>query len=182
MRRLTISLISLLCLIALPAAAQAKVKVGFSEQQAEMFSDPLFKALGTKQARLIVSYDAVLKNTFEVADIDKWIAGARADGVRPLVSFNYSRGCFADGSIPNRPECKLPSVGAYTKAFKAFRARYPDVRDISPWNEINHFSQPTARNPKRAAQFTMAAKKNCRGCNIVAGDLLDQAGMSSYLT
>jgi len=182
MRRLTLSLICLLCLLALPAAAEAKYKVGFSEQQSAMFSDPLFKELGTKQARLIVSYDAVVKNTFEVADIDKWMAGARANGVRPLVSFNYSRGCFADGKIPRRPECKLPSVATYTKAFKAFRARYPDVKDISPWNEINHFSQPTAKSPKRAAQFTKAAAKNCRGCKIVAGDLLDQKGMLSYLS
>ena len=110
MRRLTPPLICLLCLLVLPAAAQAKVKVGFSEQQSAMFDDPLFEDLGTRQARLIVSYDAVLKNTFEVADIDQWMAGAKADGVRPLVSFNYSRGCFADGKIPNRPECKLPSV------------------------------------------------------------------------
>jgi hypothetical protein len=182
MRRATITLICLLCLLALPAAAQAKAKVGFSEQRSEMFDDPLFKDLGTRQARLIVSYDAVLKNTFEVADIDKWMAGAQADGVRPLVSFNYSRGCFADNKIPKRPECRLPSVATYTKAFKAFRTRYPFVKDISPWNEINHFSQPTSKNPKRAAQFTMAAKKNCRGCTIVAADMLDQKGMASYLS
>jgi hypothetical protein len=53
---------------------------------------------------------------------------------------------------PKRP-CHLPSVREYTKAFKAFRKRWPKIRIISPWNEANHRSQPTFKNPKRAAQF-----------------------------
>jgi hypothetical protein len=44
-----------------------------------------------------------------------------------------------------------------------------------PWNEINHFTQPTFKKPKAAARFTNIARKACKGCTVVAADLLDQA-------
>ena len=34
---------------------------------------------------------------------------------------------------------------------------------ISPWNEANHRSQPTFKNPKRAAQYYNVVRKYCRG-------------------
>ena len=46
------------------------------------------------------------------------------------------------------------------------------------WNEANHCSQPTCRNPERAAQYYLALRKHCRGCRIVAADLLDGSKMS----
>ena len=48
-----------------------------------------------------------------------------------------------------------------------------------PWNEINHFTQPTARNPKAAARFTTIARKACTGCTVVVADILDQANNPS---
>ena len=54
-----------------------------------------------------------------------------------------------------------------------FRARYPWIRDYLTWNEANHCSQPTCNNPKRAAQYYLALRKHCRGCRIVAADVLD---------
>ena len=48
------------------------------------------------------------------------------------------------------------------------------MRTYAPWNEINHFTQPTFRNPKVAARFTDIARRNCRGCTIVVADILDQ--------
>ena len=44
-----------------------------------------------------------------------------------------------------------------------------------PWNEINHFTQPTSRNPKAAAKFTRIVRKHCFGCKVVVADVLDQA-------
>jgi hypothetical protein len=49
------------------------------------------------------------------------------------------------------------------------------VRAYVPWNEINHFTQPTYRNPKAAARFTRLVRRNCRGCTVVAADILDRA-------
>jgi hypothetical protein len=47
------------------------------------------------------------------------------------------------------------------------------VKTFAPWNEINHYTQPTYRKPKAAARFTDIARRNCRGCKIVVADLLD---------
>jgi hypothetical protein len=166
-RRLVVLLCALGALAAFPAIGQAKPLVGFSEQGASMFTDPLFTSLhNVKIARLIVSYDAVVKHTSEEQTTADWLKGAAADGIEPLVSLNHSRGCFGN--------CKLPSAAQYTKAFKAFHTRFPQVKDISPWNEANHFSQPTYKSPKAAARFYSIAKANCRGCKIVALDVLDQ--------
>ena len=51
----------------------------------------------------------------------------------------------------------------------------------APWNEINHDSQPTADAPARAAQYYNVVRAACRDCTVLAGDLLDQAGMTGYL-
>ena len=44
-----------------------------------------------------------------------------------------------------------------------------------PWNEINHFTQPTFKKPKAAARFTKIARRACKGCTVLAADILDQA-------
>ena len=55
-----------------------------------------------------------------------------------------------------------------------FLAAFPTVRSIVPWNEINHFTQPTAKKPKAAAKFTKIARKACKGCTVVIADILDR--------
>jgi hypothetical protein len=72
-------------------------------------------------------------------------------------------------------------VGQYTAALRAFRAKYPWIRTIQPWNEANHQSQPTGRNPKRAAQYYNAVRLNCRGCTITAADVLDSPNLKRWL-
>jgi hypothetical protein len=167
-------------LAAAPAARGADV-VGIADQSAAMFASPHFQRLDVQVSRLIVSYDAVMRGTFEVAEIDTWMAAARRAHVQPLVSFNHSRGCYDGHGVVRRKACRLPSVKRYRRAFGFFRRRYPRVSVYSPWNEINHVSQPTARRPKRAAQFYNVVRKNCRGCTIVAADVLDQRGVGRYL-
>ena len=78
-------------------------------------------------------------------------------------------------------QLKLPSVRRYTAAVKAFRARYPWVREFSTWNEANLGSkQPTGRHPRRTAVFYRALKKQCRGCKIVAVELLVTSNWRMY--
>jgi hypothetical protein len=55
------------------------------------------------------------------------------------------------------------------------------VREWGVWNEANHKSQPTSKNPKRAADFYKAFKGMCKSCKIVALDVLDQAGVERYI-
>jgi hypothetical protein len=162
-------------LAAAPQRSDAAVLVGIGEQDASMFSDPLFSQVGFTKARYFPSWNVAQKPQ-EAAWLDAWLAGAAATDTEPLISFFASLG----SACPSKP-CKLPTVREYTRAFKAFRKRWPQVKVISPWNEANHRSQPTFKNPKRAAQFYNVVRANCRGCKIVAADVIDERNMERWL-
>ena len=176
--RLLVLALAAAAALALPAAASARPVVGISENQPTMFSDPLFPRLGTEHARLVVSYDVATRRDDELTRVRDYLHAADVAGVEVLVSFNHSRG---DSTIcgkrrnRRRAVCRLPSRAEYRRNVRAFLAAFPSVRLLSPWNEVNHFTQPTSRNPRRAAQFTNIAAKLCRRCRIVAADVLDQA-------
>jgi hypothetical protein len=161
-RRLSLTLLAFLILAA-PAAAKAPV-VGLGDQHPEMFSDPAFKALGVKHSRYLLAWDWY-RSRRAVGAADWWMSAARAAGVQPLVAF--TRNWRPSG------QRKLPPLRQYRAGFRAFRARYPEVRDFSAWNEANHTAQPTANNPKAAARYFNAMRRDCRTCRIVAADVLD---------
>ena len=180
-RTLPFTLLLLALLLVPTSAASAALRIGFSESRPEMFDSPLFKQLNFKTTRVIVSYDVLTKNDAaddEKARITRYLTAARAQGVDALVSFEHSRG---PGEIcqmrinRTKKQCVLPSVKEYTRNFKLFRKTFPFVKSYIPWQEVNHVTQPTSRNAKRAAQFTNVAAKNCKGCTILAADILDQA-------
>ena len=156
--------------LALTLPSEARVKVGIGEQSAGVFSHPRFAELKLRYARINVPWDALSRGT-DRAETDAWLAGARAAHVRPLVTFTHSR---------VKPR-KRPSARKFKKTVRAFRKRYPWVRDYSAWNEANHQSQPTFHRPKVAARYYNVLRKNCKRCTIVALDVLDQGGMVSYV-
>jgi Glycosyl hydrolase catalytic core len=160
---------------AAPQKSEAAVLVGVGEQNASMFTNPLFTQVGFKRARYFPSWNVALVPQ-EATWLDQWLGAAQGAGVEPLISFFASAG----SACPKKP-CKLPTVRQFTKAFKAFRKRWPQVKVISPWNEANHRSQPTFKAPKRAAQFYNVVRANCRGCKIVAADVIDERNMESWL-
>jgi hypothetical protein len=163
-------------LAAAPEDSDAAVLVGIGDQDSSMFTDPLFTGLGVKRSRYFPSWNVAFKTSNEALWLDDWLAKAQAAGVEPLISFHAALG----SGCPSRP-CKLPSVRRYTRAFRAFRARWPQVRVISPWNEANHRSQPTFKKPKRAAQYYNVVRRYCRGCKIVAADVIDEVNMERWL-
>jgi hypothetical protein len=167
MRR-AIAICGVLVLLAVPAAASAArphVVVGIGEQNPDLFEDARFHATGIRHARLLVPWDVVKMGGWPLHAADVWLDRARRDGVEPLVSFGHS--------MSEKRQLKLPSVRQYTAAVKAFRARYPWVRQFSTWNEANLASkQPTGRHPRRTAVFYRALKRHCRGCTVVAVELL----------
>jgi hypothetical protein len=162
-------------LAAAPEKSDAAVLVGIGDQDASMFTDSLFIQLGVKRARYFPSWNVALKPQ-EAVWMDQWIGQARIRHTEPLISFFASLG----SACPRRP-CKLPTVRQFTRAFKAFRKRWPDVRVISPWNEANHRSQPTFKHPKRAAQYYNVVRKYCKRCKIVAADVIDEVNMERWL-
>jgi hypothetical protein len=155
-----------------PAATPAAQRpiIGIGEQRSPMFADERFASLGVKHVRRVMPYDAAsLREERDLAAA--WLTGAKSTGSEPFITFGHSR---------NAPK-KLPSVKEYRAMFRSFRRLFPDVQVYAPWNEINHNSQPTYRSPKRAAQYYNAMKAECPSCTVLAGDVLDQAGMVRYV-
>ncbi len=184
MRLRIISLAVLAALVAAvaPGAASAKVSIGISDNHVAMFGDPAFKALGAKRARVVVSWNAVSaaeKGDNEVSDkIIPYLTGAAADGVEVMVALEHSRGAPIDCASSRKAQCKLPSVAAYKAEVTKFVAAFPTVRYITAWNEANHNTQPTLKNPKRAGQYAKAADQVCRAagtCKVITMDILDAA-------
>ena len=171
-------LLALACLLLVPAAAQAKVAVGISENSPAMFDSPPFQQLGAKHVRVVTPYDVMNKANYVQASLTHYLNSAHAAGIQPLVTFEHSAG---NATICNkrrnfrRAVCRMPTPRQYRSALRRFFKAFPWVRTIAPWNEVNHFTQPTARNPRAAARLTNIAAQVCKRCTIVAIDVLDQA-------
>jgi hypothetical protein len=159
--------------LAPPAQAAWNFQLGIGEQQPPMFDDPRFVALGMEHVRVVTPYDVACRPGADQHYLDIWLAGAARTGARALVAFSFSP----------RPgqRWKLPSYRTFLKCFRAFRARFPQVRDFNPWNEANHSSQPTFRHPKKAAGFYNAMRRVCPTCTVAAGDLLDWSHLVRWL-
>jgi hypothetical protein len=159
--------------LAAPAASSAVI-VGVGDQKPESFQDPHFRALGVKRTRLFTPWNSIFT---QPARLDQWIQSARSAGLEPLISFEKPHEMRCPGS-----GCRGPSPSAYAKAFRAFRAKYPTIKLINPWNEGNSGTQPTGKNPRLNAQYFNVARRYCKGCRIVAADVLDIKNMKKWLT
>ena len=76
---------------------------------------------------------------------------------------------------------QLPASRPTRRAFDALQRSFPWVRNYTAWNEANHCSQPTCHKPERAAAFYDVIRSGCPRCTVVAGDVLDQPNMVSWL-
>jgi hypothetical protein len=157
-----------------PAEAKTRVAVGMGDQSPAMFSSKDFKALKIKKVRYFLRWDA-RKVAYARQGADQYIRAARKAGVKVFlhISTNDYR----------KRKAKLPSLKKYKKEVGWIVKRYRKrgVREFGVWNEANHYTQPTYRSPKRAAQYFLAMRKMCKGCTIVALDVLDQPGVESYI-
>ena len=176
-RLLTTLLLALGLVVAVPAGASAKIKVavGIGDQSPKMFDDANWKALGLKKTRYFIEWNAI-DQPDEIASADQFMGAARQAGVKVLLHISTD-------DINSDPVKPLPSVSAYKDKVGKLIARYKavGVTDWGAWNEANHKSQPTSKNPKRAAQFYKAMKAMCKNCKVVALDVLDQAGVEKYI-
>jgi hypothetical protein len=151
------------------AHAASQLLIGISDNHPATFTDPRFRWLGMSVARLVVPWDIVKRRT-ELGWENAWLEAARANNVKPLIVFDKD---------PSHQR-SLPSLAAYGKAVRAFMKLYPWVRDYSPWNEENHYLEPTSRDPQRAAQYFNLLTLLCRTCNVTAADVLDISNMSEW--
>jgi len=147
------------------AATPPRAVTGMGEQNPTMFDDARFLDTGIRHARLILPYDVVTARGWQLGAADAWLGAARREGIEPLVTFTARWG--------ERRRVHLPSIREYAKRFAEFRARYPWVREFGTWNEANlASSQPTGHHPRRTADYYRALKRRCRGCTVVAVDIL----------
>ena len=164
-------------LLALPgsaiAAKKTNIAVGIGDQSADMFSNQSFLDLKIKKARYFITWNAI-DNPAKLAGVDSWLAAARAAGVRPLFHLD---GLDIEGNT------KPPSVAEYRTKVQALIQRYPSVREWGVWNEANSRTQPVFKlaGARRTAKYFLALRKICRGCTIVALDLLDAGNTKSYI-
>jgi hypothetical protein len=179
--RVILPIAALLAVLVAVPAAQAKVRVGLSEQSPTMFDQGNWAQLKLKRVRYIVSWDYA-KSPGENAEVAHFMNTARAHKQEVLVTFNAHRGCFVNNKYKKKSKaCKAPSAKAYKAAVKGFRKQYPYARTFAPWNEVNHVSQPTYRKPKLAARYYKAMKSVCKKCTVMAADVLDSSDVKTYL-
>ena len=171
MRRVLLTLALAGAAIAMPAQANASLTVGIGDQNVPTFQQPLYRQLGLPIARVMVPWNAALNARYRTFTAE-WLVAVKAAGARPFVTFGRWSG------QSNKP----PSVAAYRRAFKAFRSAYPQVREYATWNEANNQAQPTWRRPGLVASYYNVMRAGCRGCRIVAADVLDTLGAPRWLT
>ncbi|MBO9531666.1 MAG: hypothetical protein J7513_01680 [Solirubrobacteraceae bacterium] len=152
--------------------ATVPMTFGIGNQHATMFDDPRWQSLGLKTTRVFVPWNAAAD-----PKVLKWatdyVTQARANGVSVLV---HVTGRARDGVAE-----PLPSNASYRKwVGRLIAALRPiGVEAWGVWNEANHATQPTALHPGRAASYTRDLVSLCRGCTIVAADVLVQGGPTS---
>ena len=169
--RLPLLVIVLVLAAAAPASAMSKLQVGISDQKASMFEDERFKKLKVRHARIALPWDAyITKRNASRTRMDAWLKAAKKAKVQPLVSITHS----------DRDQYKLPSLRQYRRGIHRLRDAHPWLRTFSTWNEANHQSQPTYWAPRRHAQYFSILRQECKGCTILAAELLDSDNLKSY--
>ena len=131
------ALLLALGLLSAAPGAQA-VELGISDSDAPTVTEPFWAGLGVARARVVVPYDVATTNGAEGTDrrasFERYLDNAASAGVSVLVVFAPSQDVRAPGT--NDPVA--PSADEFAAAFAAFRASYPQVTTIAPWNEPNN--------------------------------------------
>ena len=160
---------------AMPASAprRAHPVIGVGDQQWTMFTSKRWKQLGLHDARYIAPWD-VLDDPYQSFLLDTWLRAAGHAHVRVVVGFQHSVRSL-------RLAHRLPTWRQFRTQFRRFRKRYPFVRGFIAWNEANNPGALTDKRPHRAAQYYDVIARNCRGCDVVAADVLDVRDMIPWL-
>ena len=175
-RTLLLSLLALVGTTLVAPATSGAYVVGIADQSPALFTNQYFEQLAPTRTRYITPIDSVFKQRDLV---DAWMDAADAAGMEVVVAFNPPQNMRCP-NIGRARGCKPVSAAFYRRAFRAFRARYPQVRIYQPWNEVNNLTQPTARYPQAVVTYYQIAKANCRGCVVLGADIQDLPNMASY--
>jgi hypothetical protein len=149
--------------------------IGVSTENPASFASPYWQGLGIRRTRYVAAWN-VAQSAPQRRAADSFLRTARSQGIEVLVAFSRAAG----SQCPKSP-CSAPSVARYSAAFRAFHRRYPWVKLIQPWNEVNNPTQPTYHKPEMAAAYYKTVRKICPSCTVTAADLQDVSNFKSYL-
>lgn len=152
------------------AAGDPELVIGIADQHAASFGDPRLVELPVRNARLSVPWDA-MRYRWQRAEIDAWMDGAEAAGMRPQVTFGRSR----------TRRFSLPPTRDYARQVRAFRRRYPNVREFSPWNEPNIAVHPANYDPRRIASYYNTLRSQCPRCTVLGADVVDNSSLERWM-
>ncbi len=151
MRRLPTTFLLLALLAVLAPAGASAATIGIADQQASTFTNPLYKGLKLKNARYIAPYDLV-SDPNQLARFQAWYSAAIRAKQTMFVSFEHSR---TEGK-----QQTLPTKGQYSTAMKGFKRKFPKVREINTWNEVNRCQRgsDTEGQPRGICRGTKGAR------------------------
>jgi hypothetical protein len=168
-----IALLTLALLLGLAAPASAKLTVGIGEQNPAFLQDKRWQALDAPHVRYVMSWDAIRRRSWELGQLDTYMALARQMDAKVMITFGHSR--------RRGRELKAPSRLQFIREFRALRRRYPELRTFQTWNEGNHGTQPVWKKPKLAARYYDAMRRTCPECTVSAPSVLDAPNMTAWI-
>ena len=164
------------------AAAKKTVHplVGIGDDKPDMFSDPRFLALGIRIVRYDMSWDA-LTVPYQRAAVTAWMDAAKRHGLVVLVTIDHSdRVIYRKVKVDGKTRLKafsqtrvLPTEAEYISAFRAFRKRFPWVREFATWDETNYYGEATYDREALVASYYRGLRAACPSCTILAAEFLD---------
>ena len=180
--QLPAALIALVLSVLLVAGpAQARYRIGISEQDRAMFSSPAWQRLGLVRTRYLVAWDWA--KTGQQAEVDAYMRAARAAGQDVLVTFTAHRGCFngrrTAASATAAPRARAPTAPRSAGSTTATRgcARTPGgTRSTTSPNR-------RSRRPRLAVRYyrVLRSERRRRDFRVLAADVLDTANLLRYL-
>jgi hypothetical protein len=167
----TLSILMLLLALVGPARASA-LAIGAGDETPAMFSDPRFKELDVRYARLDVAWNAI-DRARQLQALATWLKAARTDGVEALVTFDHGeeRGWHHT----------MPTAARFGEEFARFRKLFPWVKDFATWNEANYCGQPTCHKAALIAHYYRRIVANCGSCRVLGAELLDTPNMVTWV-
>lgn len=198
MPRFPLALVAALtALLALPLSASADSRydeskaeydqeVGFGDQSIRIFDEKPFQRLEIRRTRLIVPWN-VMDDQQELLKATQYVQRSAAEGNLVLLHLGDETPGNATDENP------LPSAKKYERHMDRLVPYFYDlgVREFGVWNEANHRSQPTDKEPRRAAELFMEMwravhLKSGQGCEypkcrVLALDVLDEGDAEDYI-
>ena len=108
----------------------------------------------------------------------------RASGHEVVRDLHRLRAAAGNGNATRgRSRCRAPSPRRRLPApFQAFRKAFPSVQGVRALERGQpQVAADVRRRRRRAASYYNVAAQDCRGCTLVAADVLDQSGVTRYL-